>query len=67
MQKLTSKIKRFFNADDQKLYKAGLIDECHTLTSRGDDELDLIVREANKEPLVAVAEELIKEDKEENK
>jgi len=67
MQKLTSKIRRFFNPSEQKQYKAGLIDDCHNLTERGKQELELINRQAHTKELDDAADEIIAEDKENKK
>jgi len=61
MQKLTSKLKRLFNKDLRKLYRAGFIDDCNNLTMTGQEELDFLVRDTHQEALVKVAEERIKE------
>ena len=64
MQKLNSMLKRLLDKDSQALYKAGFIDGDLKLTSRGQEELNGIVFEANKTELVRLAQEQIVEDKE---
>lgn len=64
MNILTSKIKRLFNKDLQTQYKAGLIDNCGDLTDKGKEELNEIVRSNFAPELTAIAEEIIKEEKE---
>ena len=67
MQKLTNRLKRLFNPNQQIQYKAGYRDECGALTSAGRDALDLIMEihfddELTKSAEADIAEE-IKDEK----
>ena len=45
MQKLTNKLRRFFNESQKLQYKAGYIDECNNSTENGRETLEYILRE----------------------
>ncbi len=64
-QKLNLMMKRLLDADTKKLIKGGLINGDLELTEEGIKTLQAIVFEANKVELVKIAEENIKEAKEE--
>jgi len=64
MNTLTAKIKRIFSPSLQTQYKAGLIDNCGELTSRGREEVDMLVRDLIDEKLTKRAKEIIAEEKE---
>jgi len=64
MNKITSQIKRIFNSSLQKQYKAGLIDNCGDLTDLGREELNGLIRDTFNDELTKIAEEIIKEEKE---
>lgn len=65
MTQLSTIAKRLVDSDTKTLIKAGYIDSCLDLTSRGSDALKAILFEANKKELVAAAKAQIKEDKDE--
>lgn len=66
MSKLNSMMKRLLDADTKKLIKAGLIDGDLLLTNEGKLTMWSILVEANKAALLAAADELIAEAKENN-
>lgn len=67
MQKLTTKLRRMFNANLRIQYQAGYIDECNDLTEKGQEVLNILQREALDEQLTEEAkkdlEEMEKEEK----
>jgi len=67
MNKLTSWAKRALSANDQKLYKAGLMDGEFKPTETGKDELMAMLWSEKQVKLVKRAEEIIAEEKEEKK
>ena len=67
MNKLTSWAKRALSVNDQKLYKAGLMDGEFKPTEAGKDELMAMLWSEKQVELVKRAEEIIAEEKEEKK
>ena len=67
MNKLTSWAKRALSVNDQKLYKAGLMDGEFKPTETGKDELMAMLWSEKQVELVKRAEEIIAEEKEEKK
>lgn len=65
MNKLSATLKRLLDAGTKKLVKADFLDNELALTREGRRALWAILLEENKDSLVAVAEELIEEAKEE--
>ncbi len=63
-QKLNSMMKRLLDAETKKLIKGGLINGDLELTEEGKNTLMAIVFETNKAKMVKIAEENIKEEKE---
>lgn len=64
LNELTNALKRLFDKEQQVLYRAGYIDAQGQVTGEGREELEAISLEANKEKLVASAQEKIAEAKE---
>jgi len=64
MRELTPKIIQTFTDDERELYRAGLLDENKAWTITAKDSLVEMLLEERKEPLVKIAKEIIKEERE---
>jgi hypothetical protein len=64
MNNLSALAKRILNADTRALVKAGILDRELRLTSEGREILDALAVKANMKELVAAADEILEERKE---
>lgn len=67
MTKLNSMMKKILDADTKKLIKAGLINGDLKLTPEGEESLMTVLFDAYKKDLIVMADEIINEEKKEEK